>query len=65
MPKIKTHKGAAKRFKLTGNGKLKRRVAFGRHLLEKKSEKRKRGYAVPEGLIPAEVKKIKKLLTMK
>ena len=43
MPKQKTHKGAAKRFKLTGTGKVKRKKAYGRHILTKKSRKRKRG----------------------
>jgi large subunit ribosomal protein L35 len=42
MPKMKTHRGAAKRFKVTGSGKLMRRKAFRNHILEKKSSKRKR-----------------------
>ena len=42
MPKQKTHKGAAKRFKLTANGKVKRKKAYGRHILTKKTRKRKR-----------------------
>jgi len=42
MPKMKTHKGAAKRFKVTGSGKLMRRKAFKNHMLEKKSPRRKR-----------------------
>ena len=42
MPKMKTHRGAAKRFKLTGSGKIMRRKAFKNHILEKKSSKRKR-----------------------
>lgn len=42
MPKMKTHKGAAKRFKKTGTGKLKRSKAFTSHILTKKSAKRKR-----------------------
>jgi large subunit ribosomal protein L35 len=42
MPKMKTHRGAAKRFKQTGSGKLRRRKAFKSHILEKKSPKRKR-----------------------
>jgi large subunit ribosomal protein L35 len=40
--KIKTHRGAAKRFKLTANGKVKRRHAFARHILTKKAASRKR-----------------------
>ena len=42
MPKQKTHKGASKRFKRTGTGKLKRSVSGRRHLLDCKSTKRKR-----------------------
>lgn len=42
MPKMKTHRGAAKRFKVTGTGKLKRYKAFTSHILTKKSAKRKR-----------------------
>jgi len=41
MPKLKTNRAAAKRFKRTGTGKLKRRRAFRAHLLTKKSNKRK------------------------
>ncbi len=42
MPKMKTHRGAAKRFKRTGTGKLMRRKAFKNHILEKKPSKRTR-----------------------
>lgn len=42
MPKMKTHKGAAKRFKLTGTGKVKRNKGFTSHLLTSKPAKRKR-----------------------
>lgn len=42
MPKMKTHKGTAKRIKITSTGKLTRRRAFGAHLLAKKSHGRKR-----------------------
>jgi large subunit ribosomal protein L35 len=42
LPKIKTHRGAAKRFKKTGGGKFKRSKAFRGHLLSRKSAKRKR-----------------------
>ncbi len=42
MPKMKTHKGTAKRIKITSTGKLTRRRAFGVHLLAKKSKGRKR-----------------------
>ena len=42
MPKLKTHKGAAKRFKKTATGKIKRGKAFKRHILTSKDTKRKR-----------------------
>jgi large subunit ribosomal protein L35 len=42
MPKIKTHRGAAKRFKLTASGKIKRGHAYKRHILTKKTTARKR-----------------------
>ncbi|MBQ2792154.1 MAG: 50S ribosomal protein L35 [Oscillospiraceae bacterium] len=42
MPKLKTHSGAKKRFKLSKNGKVKRAHAFKSHILNKKSTKRKR-----------------------
>jgi large subunit ribosomal protein L35 len=45
MPKMKTHRGAAKRFKVTGSGKLMRRKAFRNHILEKKPSKRTRRLA--------------------
>jgi len=43
MPKIKTNRGAAKRFKTTGSGKIVRNKAFSSHILTKKTTKRKRG----------------------
>ena len=42
MPKMKTHRGAAKRYRVTGSGKIRRRKAFRSHLLEKKSSRRTR-----------------------
>lgn len=42
MPKLKTHKGASKRFKKTGSGKVVRQHSFGRHILTSKPRKRKR-----------------------
>jgi large subunit ribosomal protein L35 len=44
MPKMKTHKGAAKRFKITGQGKLRRRKQGGQHLRRKKSKRTRRAY---------------------
>ena len=45
MPKMKTHRGAAKRFKVTGSGRILRRKAFRAHILEKKPSKRTRRLA--------------------
>jgi large subunit ribosomal protein L35 len=42
MPKLKTHRGAAKRFSLTGTGKVKRSKAYASHILTSKTSKRKR-----------------------
>jgi len=43
VPKLKTHRGAAKRFSVTGSGKIKRNKAYKNHILTKKNAKRKRG----------------------
>ncbi len=47
MPKMKTHSGAKKRFKVTGTGKVRGRHAFSSHILEKKSPKHKRALGSP------------------
>jgi large subunit ribosomal protein L35 len=44
MPKMKSHSASKKRFKLTATGKVKRKTTKARHLLEKKTAKKKRGY---------------------
>ncbi len=62
MPKMKTHSGASKRFRVTGTGKVMRRRANRNHLLEHKSTRRTRRLGVDLTLAPADVKKIKKLL---
>lgn len=62
MPKMKTHRGAAKRFKLTAGGKVKRAKAFKNHLLAKKSSKRKRRLRKAEALCSSDQNKVKKLL---
>ena len=64
MPKMKTHSGAKKRFKLTGTGKIKRRPAMRSHNLETKSAKKKRGFRKERVLAGADVKKVKKMLGM-
>ena len=64
MPKMKTHKGAAKRFKITGSGKVKRYRAYKSHILTKKSAKRKRRLRRPDTInTRGEAKNIKRLLS--
>ena len=62
MPKQKTHSGAKKRFKLTGTGKLRRRHAMKSHILEKKSQKRKRLFRRDHALAKGDAKNVEKLL---
>ena len=60
MPKLKTHKGTAKRVKITGSGKIVRERAFGNHILAKKSKARKRNIktsATVSGKIEKNIKK--------
>jgi large subunit ribosomal protein L35 len=57
--KMKSHRGAMKRFKLTGSGKLKRNKAYKGHILTKKSAKRKRGLRKATTLTSADLKRIK------
>lgn len=62
MPKLKTHRGAAKRFKVTGSGKIKRAKAYRGHLLTGKPAKRMRGLR-NGGLVPEQqLENVKKLL---
>jgi len=62
MPKMKTHKGTAKRIKITSTGKLTRRRAFGNHLLAKKSKSRKRNINSTALITGAMAKNVKKAL---
>ena len=62
MPKMKTHRGAAKRFRKTGSGKLKRSKAFKSPILTKKSSKRKRNLRKTAYVSVTQEKTIKKLL---
>ncbi len=64
MPKMKTDKGAAKRIKVTGSGKLRRRHAFLNHILEKKTSARKRRLGRETDVAPGDAKQIKRLLGM-
>jgi large subunit ribosomal protein L35 len=62
MPKMKTNKSVAKRFKVTGSGKVKRGHAFMSHILTKKSPKRKRHLRKSALCAPGDAKRIKKML---
>ena len=62
MPKMKTSRSAAKRFKLTGTGKLKRSQAYKSHILTKKSTKRKRNLRKATELDQTNVKSMKRIL---
>ncbi|PKM87435.1 MAG: 50S ribosomal protein L35 [Firmicutes bacterium HGW-Firmicutes-12] len=65
MPKMKTHRGAAKRFKVTGTGKIKRNHAFMSHILTKKSSKRKRNLRKAAVMSPADSKRVMNLIPYK
>ena len=62
MPKMKTHSGTAKRFRITGGGKVMRRRANMNHLLEHKASKRTRRLGKERVVDAADTKKIKKML---
>ena len=62
MPKIKTNKGAAKRFRKTKGGKIKRRKAYASHILTSKSPKRKRGLRKSSTVSAVDAKKIKRMM---
>jgi len=62
MPKMKTHSGAKKRFKVTAKGKVRGRHANSSHILEKKSPKRKRAFGKPREISAHDIPRVKKLL---
>ena len=62
MPKMKTHKGAKKRFSVTGSGKVRRLKAYKSHILTKKSAKRKQELRSGALVAPADLKRIKRLV---
>lgn len=62
MPKMKTHRGAAKRFKKTAKGKVKRSKAYKSHILTKKSQKRKRNLRKADLVAKSDEKQIKRML---
>lgn len=62
MPKMKTNRGAAKRFKKTGSGKIRKNSAFTSHILTTKTTKRKRNLRKASIMAPADAKRIKVLI---
>lgn len=62
MPKMKSHRGAAKRFKRTGTGRIVHQKQGKRHILTKMSSKRKRHLRERGEIAPADVKRVKQLL---
>ncbi|MCK5521237.1 MAG: 50S ribosomal protein L35 [Candidatus Marinimicrobia bacterium] len=64
MPKMKTNRGAAKRFKRLASGKIKRMKAFKSHILTKKTTKRKRRLRTSTLVKPTEFKRVKKMLCL-
>jgi len=62
MPKMKSSRSAAKRFRLTATGKVRRNQAFARHILTKKTRKRKRGLRHTSLVSAADTRRMKKLL---
>ena len=65
MPKLKTHRGVAKRFKKTAGGKILRSKAFKRHILTSKSSKRKRRMRGTTAVAKADAKKLARLIPYK
>ncbi|MEZ5408721.1 MAG: 50S ribosomal protein L35 [Acidimicrobiales bacterium] len=63
MPKMKSHSGAKKRFKLTGTGKVSRRSKNLNHFLEKKSSRRKRRLSGDSIMTPADTPRVKRMLS--
>lgn len=62
MPKMKTKRGAAKRFRLSANGKIKRSRAFKRHILTSKTTKRKRHLDMEALVNKADVRRVREML---
>jgi large subunit ribosomal protein L35 len=62
MPKLKSHRGAMKRFKKTATGKIRRTKAFRRHILTSKSKKVKRHMRGLEVVSPADTRKLRRML---
>ena len=65
MPKMKTRRGAAKRFRVTGSGKIMRAKAYKSHIMTKKSQKRKRNFRHETEVAAADTKVVKRQLGMR
>ena len=64
MPKIRTNRGASKRFKLTGKKRIRRNKAYASHILTKKTSKRKRNLRKGDLVASSEEKRVKRMLSM-
>ena len=62
MPKLKSHRGAAKRFKSTGTGRFKRQKAYKSHILTKKTTKRKRKLDTPTTVSDSDQRRVQQML---
>ena len=62
MPKMKTHRGSAKRFRVSASGRVKRGQSFRRHILTKKSTKRKRQLRSPSAVCAADAPMLRRML---
>ncbi len=65
MPKMKTHRGSAKRFRVTGSGKIMRGKAYKSHILTKKSPKRKRNFGHETAVAKSDQKKVARNLGLR
>ena len=65
MPKMKTHRGSAKRFRVTGSGKIMRAKAYKSHILTKKSPKRKRNFRKEEEIAKSDRKVVARNLGLR
>ncbi|MCI8469520.1 MAG: 50S ribosomal protein L35 [Eggerthellaceae bacterium] len=65
MPKMKTHRGTAKRFRVTGSGKIMRAKAFKSHIMTKKSPKRERNFRHETEVAEADAKVVKRNLGLR
>ena len=65
MPKLKTHRGAAKRFAKTGTGKVRRSKAYKQHILTSKTTKRRRGLRGTTAVDDADVPRVKRMIPYK